>query len=223
MPTSREFQGSKENVNHQIAVGAGFVGGCGAAGTRERPRRAECGNLENMGDFLRSRLSCPASAGSAATQAELRSLAELTVQNDDADYARIAYWDAGAPAYRWMDWLNARATSGAPLPPFVHRAYTYLALAMHDATIATWESKYAYNRQRPSERAHHVVTAVAVPNSPSYPSEHAATAQAAATVLAYFFRRRRGPFKPWQTRQAGRASLRVCNTRVTTRPAALWV
>ena len=92
----------------------------------------------------------PPPPGSAATQAELRSLAELTVQNDDADYARIAYWDAGAPAYRWMDWLNARATSGAPLPPFVHRAYTYLTLSMHDATIASWESKYAYNRQRPS-------------------------------------------------------------------------
>jgi membrane-associated phospholipid phosphatase len=129
----------------------------------------------------------PPPPGSAATQAELRSLADLTAQNDEAAYARIAYWDAGAPAYRWMDWINARATSGAPLPAFAHRAYTYLTLAMHDATIATWESKYAYNRQRPSERSHRVVTSVAVPNSPSYPSEHAATAQAAAAVLAYFF------------------------------------
>ena len=57
---------------------------------------------------------------------------------------------------------------------------------MHDATIATWESKYFYNRQRPSERDQKLPTALPVPNSPSYPSEHAAAAQAAASVLAYF-------------------------------------
>ncbi len=52
---------------------------------------------------------------------------------------------------------------------------------------AAWESKYAYNRPRPSERDHKLSTAVTVPDSPSYPSEHAATAQAAAAVLAYLF------------------------------------
>ena len=61
-----------------------------------------------------------------------------------------------------------------------------MALAMYDATIATWESKYFYNRRRPSELDHKLPTALPVPNSPSYPSEHAAAAQAAATVLAYF-------------------------------------
>ena len=57
---------------------------------------------------------------------------------------------------------------------------------MYDATIATWESKYVYNRRRPSEARRGLPTALPVPNSPSYPSEHAATAQAAASVLAYF-------------------------------------
>jgi hypothetical protein len=61
-----------------------------------------------------------------------------------------------------------------------------VAIAMNDAMIATWESKYHYNRPRPSERDHKLPTARPVPNSPSYPSEHAAAAQAAASVLAYF-------------------------------------
>jgi membrane-associated phospholipid phosphatase len=65
--------------------------------------------------------------------------------------------------------------------------YTYVAQAMYDATIAAWESKYYYHRPRPSEVDHDLPTAVSVPNSPSYPSEHAAAAQAAAAVLAYFF------------------------------------
>ena len=57
----------------------------------------------------------------------------------------------------------------------------------YDATVATWESKYFYKRARPSELDHNLTPALAVPDSPSYPSEHAATAKAAADVLAYFF------------------------------------
>src|SRR5258705_3769743 len=66
---------------------------------------------------------------------------------------------------------------------------------MYDATIATWESKYYYNRPRPSELDHKLPTAVPVPDSPSYPSEHAAAAQAAAMVLAYFRLAEEGTFQ----------------------------
>jgi membrane-associated phospholipid phosphatase len=55
---------------------------------------------------------------------------------------------------------------------------------MHDATVAAWESKYHYNRPRPSEVDNTVRPRLAVPRSPSYPSEHAAAAGAAAAVLA---------------------------------------
>lgn len=122
----------------------------------------------------------------AATRAELRSLADLISHNDAQARQQIAFWDAGAPAYRWIDLLNTRVLAGIPTTAYPHRVYTYVALAMYDATIATWESKYFYNRRRPTELDHKLTTAVSVPNSPSYPSEHAAAAQAAATVLAYF-------------------------------------
>lgn len=62
-----------------------------------------------------------------------------------------------------------------------------MSMAVYDATIAAWESKYFYNRKRPAEMDPALVTAVATPRSPSYPSEHAVAAAAAATVLAYFF------------------------------------
>ncbi len=129
----------------------------------------------------------PPPPGAAETRAELRALADLISHNDTQAQQQIALWDAGAPAYRWIDLLNARTLAGTPTATNGRTGvYTYVALAMHDATIATWESKYAYNRQRPSERDHRLATALPVPNSPSYPSEHAATAQAAASVLAYF-------------------------------------
>src|SRR5262245_21987226 len=60
-------------------------------------------------------------------------------------------------------------------------------MAIYDATIAAWESKYFYNRPRPSEADATLPTALPTPRSPSYPSEHAAAAGAAAAVLAYFF------------------------------------
>ncbi len=119
------------------------------------------------------------------TREELRELARLTRQHDAATKQQIAYWDAGAPSYRWMDLLVARLTANTPTTAFPHRVYTYVALAMYDATIAAWEAKYHYNRRRPSDADGTVRAAVSVPNSPSYPSEHAATAQAAAAVLAY--------------------------------------
>jgi membrane-associated phospholipid phosphatase len=60
-------------------------------------------------------------------------------------------------------------------------------VAIYDATIAAWEAKYTYNRPRPSEADPSLATVVPNPSSPSYPSEHAVAAGAAATVLAYLF------------------------------------
>src|SRR5262249_28158219 len=119
--------------------------------------------------------------------AELRQVANLISQNTPADQAQIEYWDAGAPGYRWIELISARVLANLPATTYPHRVYTYVALAIYDATIATWESKYVYKRQRPSALDHKIPTALPVPESPSYPSEHAAAAQAAATVLAHFF------------------------------------
>ena len=129
----------------------------------------------------------PPPPGAAQTRHELKALADLVSHNDAATRQQIAFWDAGAPSYRWMELIHERALGikTPALPAFPHRVYTYVALAMNDATIAAWESKYYYNRARPSELDHKLPTAAAVPNSPSYPSEHAATAWAAATVLAH--------------------------------------
>jgi membrane-associated phospholipid phosphatase len=124
--------------------------------------------------------------GAAETQAELRSLAELVGRNDEEARRQIAYWDAGAPAYRWMELVNNRLLAGTPTTAYPHRVQAYVALAMYDATVATWESKYFYKRARPSEMGNRVTAALPVPESPSYPSEHAAAAQAAAAVLAHF-------------------------------------
>ena len=118
------------------------------------------------------------------------------------------FWDAGSPGYRWIELVNNRVLAGQPIPN-THRVYTYLTMAMYDATIAAWELKYFYNRPRPSEVDATLPTALPTPRSPSYPSEHAAAAGAAATVLSYFFPDEASSFKA----MAGRSCAVACPCR----------
>ncbi|HEY3081733.1 MAG TPA: phosphatase PAP2 family protein [Chloroflexota bacterium] len=99
---------------------------------------------------------------------------------------RVAYWDAGSPAYRWNELANQMSFDGTFGALNFGRIQAYLNIALYDATVAAWDSKYAHSRLRPSELDPSLVPAVAVPRSPAYPSEHAVTAGAAAEVLAYF-------------------------------------
>ena len=127
----------------------------------------------------------------AVTEAELRELKALAGRRDAATLDRIKFWDAGPAPYRWTETLTEWA-----MPPDLRtglangalfRAFALVTAAMHDATVAAWDAKYAYNRPRPTEQDPSLAAAVAVPNSPSYPSEHAAAAGAAAAVLGYLY------------------------------------
>jgi membrane-associated phospholipid phosphatase len=70
--------------------------------------------------------------------------------------------------------------------------------------VAAWDSKYAYNRPRPSAAKPDLNPAIANPPYPSYPSAHAVAAGAAATVLAYIFPDRAAFFRE-QAAEAGRS------------------
>jgi len=132
-------------------------------------------------------ITVPPPPSEAATAGELSWLKDFAAQNDTRITAQIKYWDAGPPAYRWVDFVTARQIAGQAVgAPNVNRPYAYLSVAIYEATVAAWNAKYTYNRKRPSEADPSVPTRVAVPRSPSYPSEHAAAAGAAAAVLAYF-------------------------------------
>jgi membrane-associated phospholipid phosphatase len=134
-----------------------------------------------------SELRLPAPPDAETTKAELAEIRSLAVKRDSAALTRIRYWDAGSPAYRWNEIAieasvrnNISSTLGA-------RAFALLAVTIDDALIAAWDSKYTYNRPRPSEVDSKLPTVVPTPRSPSYPSEHAVVAGAASTVLAYLW------------------------------------
>jgi hypothetical protein len=136
-----------------------------------------------------SQLRLPPPPDQAATTGELQTLHALVAQRDAQAVERISYWDAGAPGYRWdaitRDELVKHGVVMASAT--TSRQLSLVDIAVYDATIAAWDSKYTFNRARPSEVDPTLETAVDVPASPSYPSEHAATAGAASAVLAYLF------------------------------------
>src|SRR5262249_21691528 len=67
------------------------------------------------------------------------------------------------------------------------RTMAILNMAVMDAGIACWDSKYYYWYLRPSHADPTITLPVGLPNFPSYPSGHSTFSGAAAEVLDYFF------------------------------------
>src|SRR5262245_21919053 len=122
----------------------------------------------------------------AATKAELADLKELAATRDAEALDRIAYWNAGAPGYRWNELAIAHGIDAGILL-MAYRMLALMNVAIYDATVATWDAKYTHNRPRPAVADPSLTTAIPTPASPSYPCEHAVAAGAASAVLGYLF------------------------------------
>ena len=180
----------------------GLAGGLLLEGTR--PAKAAesngqaCGQIEpGAGDWKTwvissgSAISVPPPPGEDGTRAELNQLRALAEGRNAAILDAIDFWNAGSPSYRWVDYavpyIIGPATPLGRRGPDGSRQLALVMAAIYDAIIATWHWKYVYKRLRPAEVGGELSTVVATPNSPSYPSEHAAAGRAAAEVLAYLY------------------------------------
>jgi len=134
-----------------------------------------------------SELRLPAPPNAAATKAELAEIKGMTTQRDAAALERIRYWDFWSPAHRWNEMLTDTRVAQNLGGPDGIRAFAMLNVALHDALIAAWDSKYSHNRRRPVESDPQLATALPTPRSPSYPCEHAVAAGAGSAVLAHLF------------------------------------
>ena len=134
-----------------------------------------------------SAMRLPAPPASDVTATELQWVKDCVNRRDQTTLNGIHYWDEGAPAYRWMQLALQYVVNSNLAGPQQTRALALIAVAISDATIAAWDSKYAYNRPHPSSLDPSVALVVAVPQSPSYPSEHEVAEGAAAAVLSYLF------------------------------------
>jgi hypothetical protein len=142
----------------------------------------------------------------AATTAEINQLRKLASQRDGAAKDAIAYWNVGPPSYRWHDIALTEVMRNNLTWNFAMRDFALLHVAIYDAMVAAWDSKYSYNRKRPSEVDGSLTTESPNPHSPSYPSEHAVAAGAAAAVLSYLFPDRASYFAA-KAEEAGQSRL----------------
>jgi len=122
-----------------------------------------------------------------ASLTEIAVLGELAAERDAAAIDGINYWNTGAPAFRWNNRTVQLLLAKGITVPRASRAMALLNVAIHDATVAAWDTKYTYNRARPADFERGFVSAIPTPPSPAYPSEHAVTAGAAEAVLSYLF------------------------------------
>jgi membrane-associated phospholipid phosphatase len=134
-----------------------------------------------------SQLRPAAPPGKLETKAEIQELKVLAEQRDQNALDRIAYWNTGAPAYRWNEMAIEEALFANLNSMMAGRALALIHAAIYDATVAAWDAKFTYNRLRPSQIDRRLTTVILNPPSPSYPSEHAVTAGAASELLAYLF------------------------------------
>src|SRR5260370_31674287 len=117
-----------------------------------------------------SQLRLPAPPAAANAAAEIQIIKNLMAEGNNTTRAQIAYWDAGSPGYRWEQIAAAQMLAQNVPAPLFTRGMALMSVAIYDATIAAWDSKYAYNRPRPNAVDKTINPLVAAPDSPSYPS-----------------------------------------------------
>jgi membrane-associated phospholipid phosphatase len=125
--------------------------------------------------------------GQRDSKEEIEILLNLAAQRDPGGFDLIRFWDAGSPSYRWNQIASTEISKFNINTPRGERVLALVHVAIYDAMVAAWDSKYFYSRPRPSDLDKKLSTVIPNPDSPSYPSEHAVAAGAASAVLAYLF------------------------------------
>ena len=136
----------------------------------------------------------PAAGGSREATGEIEAVLIAQRTRTSAMAREIARWNPSATA-PWDSVALHVLDFYFPLLPEVRvatpvraaRAMALLHVAMYDAMVATWDAKYAYARHSPASADSRVVALAETDGVPSYPSEHAAVAAAAAAVLSALF------------------------------------
>src|SRR5262249_55237162 len=166
----------------------------------------QAGRWKTWGFTSGSQFRVPAAPDGLAQEVETRNLITRASRRDATALGAISFWDSGPPGYRWNEIATNLLVKNNITGPRSARVLSLLNVAIYDATIAAWDSKYVYNRPRPSQVNSFIAPTIPVPNSPSYPSEHAAAAGAAAAVLGYLFPRDADYFTA-QAQEAGLSRL----------------
>lgn len=140
----------------------------------------------------------PPSTKSAEFKKELEEVLYYS-KNPTRERMRIVhFWADGVNTYTPPGHWNAIAADEFVKQQFSEvrwaRNMALLNMALMDAAIACWDTKFLYFNPRPSQVDPDIKTLTGLPNFPSYTSGHSTFSGAAATVLGHIIPARKGTF-----------------------------
>ena len=126
--------------------------------------------MEDLGARFGKRAAAAASPPlPSATHDELQEVEDRVASRTESDLAKIRYWDAGSPSYRWEQIATTQFFAKPISNPRIIRGMSLLNVAIYDAIVAAWDSKYFYARKRPIATSPNLDTAVETPGKPLLP------------------------------------------------------
>jgi hypothetical protein len=139
--------------------------------------------------------------------AEVRSIADA---RSPAQMEVARFWADGAGTYtppgHWNQIAAQLITDGNLNDLAAARTLALVNVAMSDAFIGCWDSKFHYWVIRPYQADPLITTPIGQPPHPSYPSGHACSSGAGGAVLAALF--------PDKADQLERMAVEACDSRV---------
>lgn len=119
-------------------------------------------------------------------------ITEIALKNITPEQKKAVVFWAGNPSTKtppgiWLEFANDTLLSEQiPLEKMV-LIRSVLAMALADAIIIVFQSKYTYWIKRPFMQDSSLLTVMPTPNHPSYPAGHATVSATAAVILTYYF------------------------------------
>ena len=133
----------------------------------------------------------PPSTSSAQMKEELAEVKRYALGVTRGQMAIVHNWADGAGTYtppgHWNDIAEEYIRDAKFSEVRAARAFALLNMAIHDAGVACWNTKYFYFNPRPTQLDPTIKTSTGIPNFPAYVSGHSTFSASAAAVLSYLF------------------------------------
>jgi len=142
-------------------------------------------------DIVKERPGPPPSTSSALMARDLAEVRRYVDSGTRGELAIANKWADGpstpAPPGHWNFIMGPYVSKADFSEVRAARAFALLNMALHDAAVGCWDTKYVYFNPRPSHLDPDLKTVIGLPNFPSYTSGHSTFSGAAAEVLSYLF------------------------------------
>ncbi|HMQ07046.1 MAG TPA: phosphatase PAP2 family protein [Saprospiraceae bacterium] len=143
----------------------------------------------------------PPAPGSAEFNRDADELKNIAKNLSNTQRKIANWWEDGLGSYtppgHWNRLAKEFCLKYKLNPLRTARVFAYMNMAIQDAGIACWDTKYFYHYPRPIQTIPGFKTILGTPNFPAYTSGHSTFSAAGAEVLAYIFPQEASYCRDW--------------------------